>query len=388
MSKLDNNIPLSQDETKITKATAEEVVADLRSIAEANPDKVITRNFYRVNSKYAESAWNGTFGTFAEFKRQAGIVLSRHAHGLERQVAKHASKERMKSLTTEKKKWEGKYVREYNGRFQTVLVASDIHDIDCDPFYRRTLIDTAKRVQPEKIVLNGDIFDLPEFSKYTNDPRAYAVAERIRWVHAFLGDLRRAAPNAELTLVEGNHEFRLLRHLSEATPAFLTILSDFHHLTIPKLLQLDKFEVNFVARADLSAFNETDLKKELKKNYVILYDSILLHHFPEGASMGYPGANGHHHKHLVHNHYSPQFGPYEWHQLGSGHVRQASYCAGEKWSNGFLMIHVDTHTRRSQFEYLDVSHAHVAIGGKFYYRTQDEPISDLPQSVLLPHNPT
>jgi hypothetical protein len=62
---------------------------------------------------------------------------------------------------------------------------------------------------------------------------------------------------------------------------------------------LTKYEVNFVARADLTAFNESDIKKELKKNYVILYDALLFHHFPEGFNMGYPGANGHHHKHLV-----------------------------------------------------------------------------------------
>jgi hypothetical protein len=31
----------------------------------------------------------------------AGIILSRHAHGIERATAKHASKERMKVMTAE-----------------------------------------------------------------------------------------------------------------------------------------------------------------------------------------------------------------------------------------------------------------------------------------------
>jgi hypothetical protein len=87
---------------------------------------------------------------------------------------------------------------------------------------------------------------------------------------------------------------------------------------------------------------------------------------PRRFTHGIPGANGHHHKHLVRHAYSPHFGPYEWHQLGSGHRRQASYCAGEKWSNGFLLTHVDTHTKRSQFEYIDVSHGHAFVGGKLY----------------------
>jgi hypothetical protein len=369
--------PLSQDVAKITTATAEEVVADLQSIAAADPDKVITRNYFRVHSRYAESAWNAHFGTFAEFKRQAGIVLSRHAHRLEKDIAKHASKERMAAMTGEKLLWGDRYLRPSHRRFQTVLVASDIHDIDCDAFYRRVLVETAERVQPEKIVLNGDIFDLPEFSKYTQDPRLFAPVERIKWVHQFLADLRDAAPEAEVTFVEGNHEYRLLRHLSEATPALMTVLSDLHGMTIPDLLGLTKYEVNFVARADLAAFTETDIKKELHKNYVILYDALLFHHFPEGFAMGYPGANGHHHRHLVRHGYSPHFGPYEWHQLGAGHKRQASYCAGEKWSNGFLLVHIDTHTKRSQFEYLDLSHAHAFVGGLLYERTEDERAPDM-----------
>lgn len=374
---LSSDTPLSQNNDKIRTATPEEIIADLQAIATANPDKVITRNFYRVHSKYAESAWNSVYGTFHEFKRQAGIVLSRHAGGLERQIAKHASKEKMQAMTIDKAEWGSTYARPSGTRFQTVLVASDIHDIDCDDFYRRLLIATAIRVQPEKIVLNGDIFDLPEFSKYTQDPRLFAPVARIQWVHKLLEDLRNAAPEAEITFVEGNHEFRLLRHLSEATPALMTVLSDLHGMTIPSLLGLAKYEVNFVARADMAAFTESDIKKELKKNYVILYDCLLFHHFPEGFNMGFPGANGHHHKHLVRPGYSPSFGPYEWHQLGSGHKRQATYCAGERWSNGFLLVHVDTHTKRSQFDYIDCSHEHAFIGGLFYQRTPEELAADM-----------
>lgn len=364
--------PLSQDEAKITSATQEEVLADLRRIAEADVEKVITRNYYRVHSRFAESAWNAHFGTFAEFKRQAGIILSRHQHSVERHIAKHASADRMRALTADKKGWEGKFLKPDNKRWQSVVVCSDVHDIDCDMFYRRVLLDAIARIQPEKVVLNGDIFDLPEFSKYTNDPRLFNPVERIQWVHKFLEDIREAAPDAELIFVEGNHEFRLLRHLSEATPALMTVLSDLHGLTIPALLGLTKYEVNFVARADLAAFNETSIKKELALNYVMLYDSLLFHHFPEGFQMGMPGANGHHHKHTVRAAYSPTYGPYEWHQTGAGHKRHATYCAGEKWSNGFLIANVDTHTRRTHFDYVDTTHDHCVMGGDWYIRQEGE----------------
>ncbi|WP_157130292.1 metallophosphoesterase [Burkholderia pseudomallei] len=366
-------VPLSEDQRKFQPDwTADDCIAELQRIAKIDDTKVITRNYFRVHSDISESTWNRHFGTFLEFKRQAGIILSRHAHGMERAIAKHASKDNQRRMNAEKQQWEGKYLRSNAQRWQSCLVGSDIHDKLCDPFYRRLFIETAQRAQPEKIVLNGDIFDLTEFGKYTQDPRQFDVLGRLKWVHQFLAELRQVAPDAEIIFVEGNHEFRLLRHMTEATPALMVVLADLHGMTVPDLLGLTKYEVNYIARMDLAAFNEADIKKELAKNYVLLWDALLFHHFPEGRNMGYPGANGHHHKHLVWNHYSPQFGPYEWHQLGAGHIRQASYCAGEKWSNGFLLCHVDTHTKRTQFEYIDCSHGHAMIGGRFYERQPNE----------------
>lgn len=371
--RLRGTVPLSEDQRKFREEwTADDCIAELQRIAKIDDTKVITRNYFRVHSAISESTWNRHFGTFLEFKRQAGIILSRHAHRMERDIAKHASKDSQRRMNAEKSDWEGKYLRPCSRRWQSCLVGSDIHDKLCDPFYRRLFVETAKRAQPEKIVLNGDIFDLTEFSKYTQDPRKFDLKSRLLWVHALLEDLRNAAPDAEIVFVEGNHEFRLIRHLTEATPALMVLLSDLHGMTVPDLLGLTKYEVNYVARMDLAAFNEADVKKELARNYLLLWDCLLFHHFPEGRDMGYPGANGHHHKHVVWNAYSPQFGPYEWHQLGAGHIRRASYCSGEKWSNGFLLCHVDTHTKRTQFEYIDCSHEHVMIGGKFYGRSPNE----------------
>lgn len=357
--------------------TEQDCINELLRIAEIDETKVISRNYFRNHADCSEATWNRYFGTFHEFKRQAGIVLSRHQHKHERDIAKHASKDNQRVMMVEKTSYEGKYKRDSDRRFQSILNVSDLHDINCDPFLRRMLIEAAKRVQPEKIVLNGDTFDMPEFGKYTQDPRLYDPIKRIKWVHDLLTDLRKAAPNAEFIMVEGNHEFRLIRHLTEATPAMVTVLADLHGFTVPKLLGLDKFEVNYIARMDLTAFREIDIKSELKKNYSILYDAVLFHHFPEGSKMGYPGTNGHHHRHLVHSYYSPAFGPYEWHQTGAGHVRSASYCAGEQWSNGFLVVHVDTATRHSSFEYVDVRDF-CMFGGKFYQRSEAESVYAIP----------
>jgi hypothetical protein len=146
------------------------------------------------------------------------------------------------------------------------------------------------------------------------------------------------------------------------------VLSDLHGFTVPKLLGLDKYEVNYVAPADLAVFTKANMKAQVRKNWTLLYDCLAGHHFPQGRNLGIPGWNGHHHKHIVWSEANAVFGSYEWHQIGGGHKREASYCDGQNWSNGFLIVHVDTHDKRSQFEYIDTTNDHVAIGGKWYVR--------------------
>ena len=174
-------------------------------------------------------------------------------------------------------------------------------------------------------------------------------------------------------MISGNHEARLLRYLSEQSPELIPILHDLHGFTVSSLLGLDKFEVNFISKDSLAVFTEGDLKKEIAKNYYIAYDAALFHHFPYAKDWGMAGVNGHHHNHKVDYAFSIQLGrSYEWHQLGAGHVRAAEYCEGEKWSNGFALIHVDTHKKYTQIEYIDVTADHAVIGGRWYERLSSE----------------
>lgn len=374
-------VPLSEHERDFKETwSKEDCVAELKRIhrifKEEHNSDAITRNFFRAHSRISEATWNRYFGTFNQFRRDAGIELSSHAHAIERQIAKHARHDEYRKMNEDKAGWEGAFLKPNGKRFKTALVCSDMHDLECDPFVRRMVVEAAVRVKPEKIILNGDIFDLYEFSKYTQDPREFHVIDRIKWVHEFLGDLREASPDSEIDFIEGNHEYRLLRHLSEATPALKVVLSDLHGFTVPKLLGLENYEVNYVSRSDLAGFNQSDIRSEVGKNWHFFWDSMIASHYPEDRQKGIPGFNGHHHKHLVWHNYSPVYGPYEWHQLGAGHKRSAEYCAGEKWSNGFLLTHVDTQTKRSQFEYFQM-HDFVWFGGVYYDRRAEEFVSNI-----------
>lgn len=685
VTKIKSDAPLSETLIpKKSKGTKAECIADLRKLAMNNPELSITRNYYRVHGNYAESVWSAWAGTFAEFKRQAGLVLTRQQHAVERNVAKHASVDHYREMELQREEYEGKYLREDNSRYKTILAASDLHDVEIDPFFNRVLQDTAKRLQPDVICLAGDVFDLPEFGKYTVDPREWDVVGRIKFAHEnILAPLRESSPSAQIDLIEGNHECvtpdteilttdgwlsakdvsidtkiasfdintkavsyekplavatvfdaesgsvigfhkhevvslnhnlivnnelmafgvaancnlqatdfclalnnesdvsfisqswlamitwvlskgfvtedktdnrrvqfknlpfiqakhlrfiakeakvkfdrtgnihyldfdasqwdkltellevdkyaggytprnwpawvqnlnstyvkilfnelkwvcqklngnsvhhyvfghdsadrlqlafvmcgysaivrkyanqkailvarlvseipnrlkkvnfkyvgkrnlvaiqskdgtlitrlngvvnftgncRLIKHLADSSPAMRAVLSDLHGMTLGQLFALDKYEINYVAKSSLAAYSKAEHLREVGNNYKVYFDAVMAHHFPHARSFGLPGFNGHHHCHQVWPMFNATYGAYEWHQMGAGHRRSASYCEGEKWHTGFLIIHVDTLTKKAVFEYVQITDFTI-VGGKYYYREPHELIHE------------
>jgi len=372
-----NESPLSEDQNKFDEtATKEDCIKDLLEVQQQlygnELSRVISRNQYRKVGKYSDATWDRHFGTFTSFRQLAGIFLSRQQAKLERDIAKHASVDHYREFNKERFDWGDKYVRKNKTRFQTILAIADIHDINVDPFWLRVMLDTADRVKPDIICINGDLFDLPEFGKYTVDPREWDVVGRIKFVHEkVLGPLRKVCPHSQIDLIEGNHEARLVRHLADATPSMRVVLSDLHGWKVADLFQLNTFQINYISAADLAAWTVRDNAKELSKNYKIYFDCVMAHHYTLGRQYGMPGFNGHCHKHIVWPAYSPQFGSYEWHQIGCGHKRDASYCEGLKWANGFALINVDTETKSTSFDYIPITD-HAISGGKWYHRTKEE----------------
>jgi hypothetical protein len=363
------DIPLSEIAIpKLHEGTKEEVLKDLRSLAELNPEQVITRNYYRVQGKYSESTWSRYYGTFHEFKRQAGIILTRQQHNLEKQIAKHASVDHYRKINDERRSYGNKYDKPSGDRFQQVIIISDLHDKHVDPFYMKVLLDTLKRVNPEVICLNGDIFDLPEFSKYLVDPREWDVVGRIKYVHEqILKPIREVCPKAQIDFIEGNHEFRLLKHLADATPALRAVLSDLHGFTISSLLGLDQFNINYIAKGDLGVYTLADSHKEIAKNYKIYFDSFIVSHEGSARDLGFPGVNGHHHKTIIDSLYNEHFGAYNWIQCGAGHKLDATYCH-PKWQQGFVIATCDTLKRRTVFDTITFSESFAVVGGVFYQK--------------------
>lgn len=363
------DVPLSEVAIpKIHEATAQETLDDLRQMAESNPEQVLSRNYYRVHGRYSESTWSQYWGTFSEYKRRAGIVLSRQQHMLEKHIAKHASVEHYRELNTERQSYSNKYSKPTDKRFKQVVVASDMHDKNVDQFYLKVFLDTCARVQPDVICLGGDIFDSPEFGRYAVDPRQWDVVGRIKFVHDnILKPLRQICPDTQIDFLEGNHEFRLCKHLADATPALRAVLSDLHGMTVAKLFGLDEFQVNYISKSDLAAYNLADIHKEVKKSYKNYWDCFLVHHEPEGANLGMPGISGHHHKTHVTPKYSELYGSYSWVQIAGGHKLDCEYTH-PKWQLGFAVVTCDTLNKQTVFDVATFSENFAVVGGKFYER--------------------
>jgi len=352
--------------------TAEECLDDIQVLSREFPDRRITRDFYRKNANIPESVWTGFFGTFPEFLRLAGLEHTRYANKIRLKAAQHASMDKLREISEERKTYGNLYNRDRSGRWKTMIACSDLHDRECDPFYLRVLIETIKMVSPDAVCLNGDIFDLPEFGKHPKDPRDWDTVGRLEFGLDIIRQIREAAPEAQIDLIEGNHEARVIKHLMDCSPAIRHVLADFHGFSIQKLFKLDEYEVNYVADADLHAFTDAQLQKEMVKNYRMYWGCLLAHHFPFGRQKGVPGFNGHHHKHIVWSEHNARMGSYEWHQLGAGHKREAVYCDATKWNNGFIIANVDTHTESVVFDYTDVGSTFSIAGGTWYYRQPNE----------------
>lgn len=351
-------------------ATADDCIEDLRNLQQANPYKSISRNFYRVNGSFSDATWNQFFGTFLEFRRQAGLELSRNQHSLERKIAKHASLDVYRKFYKEEVlPYHEKFDRGDDKRFQTLLVGSDFHDEHVDPFCLGVFHDVAARLQPDVIILNGDIFDMYEFGKYSIDPRQFRITERFQFVktHIF-GQLRRSCPNAQIDLIIGNHEWRILKLLADKTPAMKVLLADVMGLSLSDVFGLDEFEINLIAKLDLAAFTEPEIKDELKENYKVYHKTFVASHFKD-TSIGLSGTSGHTHRPEQVSFTSEPMRKMSWTQTGCMSITQAEYIEGrDKWTNSFGLFHLDIEKQNVAPEHFIIPRDHVVIHGKRYLR--------------------
>ena len=353
--------------------TAQDCVDDLRRIQSVHEHSYISRNFYRINGAYSDKTWNRHFGTFLEFRRQAGLELPRQAHLLEKQIAKQASVDHYREYyQDEVLPYHMKYEKDHTGKLITMMVFSDLHDKEMWKFCWGVFLDQAKLIQPDIIIANGDIYDLYEFSRFNKDPRKCDAAGRMHFVRDNVWKpLRAACPNAQIDMIVGNHEYRLLRLFADSSPHLQVVLSDFVGLKMSDIFGLDEFKINLICKIDFSFYSKTDIENELKKNYKVYFDCFVACHKPS-SRFQMSGTNGHHHNGQLKTWTNVSKGELtqcSWVQTPAIHAPDTDYIEGVGQGNmGFNIVNINTETKEVSQQVVMVHMDWALVNGKYYQR--------------------
>ena len=257
------------------------------------------------------------------------------------------------------------------------MIASDIHDEEADDFALSVFIAECDRKQPDIIVLNGDIFDEYEFSKYGKDPRKIRMKERFDYVHdRVFGPLRKVCPNAQIDFIMGNHELRIITHLADKSPNMRVYMSDVLDMGFSELFRLDRHEINWVSKFNLGVFTKSDAKNEVNKNYQVYFDSYVVCHEPDARlQKTMSGTNGHHHKASMVTEANYTMGSTSWVQTPAIHKTDADYLTKfPGWNKGFLEVVINTAEKQVSQNIRQCHDTWAEIDG-IYYEKKDLTLS-------------
>lgn len=113
-------------------------------------------------------------------------------------------------------------------------------------------VEVCRREQPESIIILGDFLDLPSQSRWAQEAGFGRTTQMaLDAGYLFLGMLRNAAPDAEIVLVEGNHDKRMQNFIeTNALSAFgirkAGLPDDWPVMSLQNLLRLDELRVTYM----------------------------------------------------------------------------------------------------------------------------------------------
>lgn len=127
-----------------------------------------------------------------------------------------------------------------------IAVLNDIHF----PYHDKAALDTCLNyldyVQPNVIVLNGDIVDFYSVSRFSKVPDAPLLKEEIEMLKMFLEHLRNRFKAATIVFKVGNHENRLYRYIADRAVGLFGL----NELSLPSLFNLQEYNIDFADDMD------------------------------------------------------------------------------------------------------------------------------------------
>jgi predicted phosphodiesterase len=150
------------------------------------------------------------------------------------------------------------------GKFKTCVVLPDPQigfrrDMvtgELDPFHDEKAMGVALKIvramQPDLIVNLGDTLDLAEMSSFRKEAGfALTTQATIDRAHLWIAEQRANAPHAEIRVIEGNHDRRLLNYITDNAKAAFGLRQAntpdaWPVLSVPFLLRLEELAVSYV----------------------------------------------------------------------------------------------------------------------------------------------
>lgn len=133
------------------------------------------------------------------------------------------------------------------------VILSDLQIPYADEKAVQVALEILRDAKPDKVVLVGDMLDLSAWSKYIQRPEwATATQDAINKAHLLLQQIRKMAPTAEISVLEGNHDARMEKYaLNNAQAAFGLKRADqpdgWPVLSVPYLTAMDTLDIEYLS---------------------------------------------------------------------------------------------------------------------------------------------
>jgi hypothetical protein len=342
----DARISASKSKRRPTPQGLLEDIVRVATDPECNPrwgDQAVSRERYRRFGHYPVSFVDREFGTFEHAKAVAGLV---DQMGTRRLKAAISEQSRTEHAGRYLERHVRPYVHDASERAirgtELMLSISDTHATFLDPFTWHCFLRAIQHMEPEIVVLNGDILEGAEISRHPKIPGwSVPLQTEFDFARTMFEQVRAVAPDAEVWWMAGNHGLdRLASYLSQVAPA----LANLHSLRFDRLAGVDDLGVKLSMGGTIASPKGTEADPEgtLFGGFYRVYHGRRVGVTPAKAELAAAqrsGQSGHTHRAQLHYATTEAGGATSWMSTPMGCTDRAgrAYMTGTTtgWQTGF-----------------------------------------------------
>lgn len=374
----------------------EDLLADLRRVAsdkEINPfykDKTLSRKRYKRFGRWYIEHLEKEFGQFEHAKQVAGLADDPSTRSRKSAIAQNSRREHA-----------GRYQERYMHPYVVDLSERDTTEVECwvsisdthatflDPFTWYCFLKTIKRLEPDGVYLNGDIFEGAAMSRFPKIP-GWSVSMDLErnFIKEMFRQIREVY-DGDLYWGAGNHGLdRWAMWLSQVGSA----IAELPEMRFDKMFGMDEFGVKLVQGGTWASPEGTEDHHPgtlLHGDYLFYHGTALgqTPYLTELRDHGYNGQSGHVHRAGIAYATEERGGARSWMSTPMGCVPRAgrAYLFKKRntgWQTGFGIMFY--HPSGRVHQYPIITSEGVAVCEGMIFENPGLPEPD-PQKLWLPH---